>query len=45
LQTFYYKLEDQTVAFRQGQLFSEWRAIVCPFVVAPSVVEHFERVS
>ena len=34
-------LEDHTVAFRQGLLFAEWRAIVGPFFAAPPVVEHF----
>lgn len=45
LQIFWDKLEDHTVAFRQGPLFSEWRAIVGPFAVAPPAVEHFELVS
>ncbi|MDE1946980.1 MAG: antibiotic biosynthesis monooxygenase [Burkholderiales bacterium] len=35
-------LEDHTVAFRQGPLFGQWRAIVGPFFAAPPVVEHFE---
>ena len=30
LQIFWDKLEDHTVAFRQGPLFSKWRAIVGP---------------
>ena len=34
-------LEDHTVAFRQGPLFSEWRAIVGPYFAQPPVVEHF----
>lgn len=34
-------LEDHTVAFRQGPLFSEWRAIVGPFFASPPQVEHF----
>ena len=34
-------LEDHTVAFRQGPLFAEWRAIVGPFFAAPPAVEHF----
>ncbi len=35
-------LEDHTVGFRQGSLFTEWRAIVGPFFAVPPVVEHFE---
>ncbi|HEX5682529.1 MAG TPA: antibiotic biosynthesis monooxygenase [Ideonella sp.] len=35
-------LEDHTVGFRQGPLFTEWRAIVGPFFAVPPVVEHFE---
>jgi heme-degrading monooxygenase HmoA len=42
LQIFWGKLEDHTVALQQGPLFSEWRAIVGPFAVAPRAVEHFE---
>ena len=38
-------LEDHTVAFRQGPLFAEWRAIVGPFFAGPPVVEHFELVT
>ena len=34
-------LEDHTVAFREGPLFAQWRAIVGPFFAAPPVVEHF----
>jgi heme-degrading monooxygenase HmoA len=45
LQFFWDTLEDHTVAFRQGPLFSEWRAIVGPFVTAPPTVEHFDIVS
>ncbi|MCJ0763704.1 antibiotic biosynthesis monooxygenase family protein [Variovorax terrae] len=41
LQIFWDTLEDHTVAFRQGPLFPEWRAIVGPFFAAPPVVEHF----
>lgn len=44
LQVFWATLEDHTVAFRQGPLFAEWRAIVGPFFAAPPVVEHFELV-
>ena len=45
LQVFWDTLEDHTVAFRQGPLFPEWRAIVGPFAAAPAAVEHFEIVS
>ena len=45
LQIFWATLEDHTVAFRQGPLFAEWRAIVGPYFAAPPVVEHFELVS
>ena len=38
-------LEDHTVAFRQGPLFAEWRAIVGPFFAGPPVVEHFTLVA
>ena len=41
LQIFWGTLEDHTVAFRGGPLFTEWRAIVGPFFAAPPVVEHF----
>ena len=41
LQVFWDTLEAHTVAFRQGPLFAEWRAIVGPFFVQPPVVEHF----
>ena len=45
LQIFWSTLEDHTVAFRQGPLFAQWRAIVGPFFAAPPVVEHFELVA
>ncbi len=45
LQIVWSTLEDHTVAFRQGPLFPEWRAIVGPFFAAPPVVEHFELVT
>ena len=45
LQIFWDTLEDHTVAFRQGPLFPQWRAIVGPFFAAPPVVEHFELVT
>jgi heme-degrading monooxygenase HmoA len=41
LMIFWDTLEDHTVAFRGGPLFTEWRAIVGPFFAAPPVVEHF----
>jgi heme-degrading monooxygenase HmoA len=41
LQIFWDTLEDHTVAFREGPLFAQWRAIVGPFFAAPPVVEHF----
>ena len=44
LQIFWETLEDHTVAFRQGPLFPQWRAIVGPFFAAPPVVEHFTLV-
>ena len=45
LQIFWDTLEDHTVAFRQGPLFAQWRAIVGPFFAVPPVVEHFELVT
>jgi heme-degrading monooxygenase HmoA len=42
LQIFWDTLEDHTVAFRQGPLFVQWRAIVGPFFAGPPLVEHFE---
>ena len=44
LQIFWDTLEDHTVGFREGPLFSEWRAIVGPFFAQPPVVEHFTLV-
>ncbi len=41
LQIFWETLEDHTVAFREGPLFAQWRAIVGPFFAVPPVVEHF----
>jgi heme-degrading monooxygenase HmoA len=41
LMIFWETLEDHTVAFREGALFAEWRAIVGPFFAAAPVVEHF----
>ena len=34
-------LEDHTVGFRTGPLFTQWRAIVGPYFAVPPVVEHF----
>lgn len=45
LQIFWDTLEDHTVAFRQSEAFTQWRAIVGPFFAAPPVVEHFELVT
>jgi heme-degrading monooxygenase HmoA len=44
LMIYWATLEDHTVAFRQGPLFPEWRAIVGPFFAQPPAVEHFELV-
>ena len=41
LQIFWDTLEDHTVAFRQGPLFAQWRAIIGPFFAQPPLVEHF----
>ncbi len=45
LQIFWATLEDHTVGFRQGPLFTQWRAILGPFFAAPPVVEHFSLVA
>jgi heme-degrading monooxygenase HmoA len=45
LQIFWDTVEDHTVAFREGPLFSEWRAIVGPFFAGPPLVEHFTLVA
>jgi heme-degrading monooxygenase HmoA len=42
LMIFWNTLEDHTVGFRQGSLFTEWRAIVGPFFDGAPVVEHFD---
>ena len=42
LEIFWDTLEDHTVAFRQSDLFTQWRAIVGPFFAGPPLVEHFE---
>ncbi len=44
LMIYWATLEDHTVAFRQGPLFPEWRAIVGPYFAQPPVVEHFDLV-
>lgn len=44
LMIFWDTLEDHTVGFRQGPLFTEWRAIVGPFFAQPPQVEHFSLV-
>lgn len=41
LQIFWDTLEDHTVAFREGPLFAQWRAIVGLFFAGPPLVEHF----
>lgn len=33
------------MTFRQEPLFTEWLAIVGPFVAVPPVVEHFEPIA
>jgi len=38
---FWDTLEDHMVGFRQGPLFTQWRAIVGPFFAQPPQVEHF----
>jgi heme-degrading monooxygenase HmoA len=45
LQIFWDTLENHTVDFRQGPLFTQWRAIVGPFFAAPPSVEHFTLVA
>ena len=37
-------LEDHTVTFRQGPLFTEWRGIIGPFFAGPPLVGHFTLV-
>jgi heme-degrading monooxygenase HmoA len=41
LMIFWDTLEDHTVHFRGGPLFTQWRAIVGPFFAQPPAVEHF----
>ncbi len=45
LQIFWDTLENHTVDFRQGPLFTQWRAIVGPFFASPPMVEHFTLVA
>jgi len=45
LMIYWETLENHTVDFRQGPLFTQWRAIVGPFFAAPPVVEHFTLVA
>jgi heme-degrading monooxygenase HmoA len=44
LQIFWDTLENHTVDFRGGPLFTQWRAIVGPFFAQPPQVEHFTLV-
>lgn len=44
LNIYWATLEDHTVAFRQSDAFTQWRAIVGPFFAQPPVVEHLELV-
>ena len=44
LQIFWDTLEDHTVGFRQGPLFTEWRSYIGPFFAQPPLVEHFTLV-
>ena len=37
-------LEDHTVGFRGGELFTQWRALIGPFFAEPPAVEHWEIV-
>lgn len=45
LQIFWETLEDHTVGFRQGPLFTEWRSFIGPFFAGPPNVEHFTLVT
>lgn len=45
LQIVWETLEDHTVGFRQGPLFTEWRAIIGGFFAQPPHVEHFNLVT
>lgn len=44
LMIYWETLEDHTVGFRGGALFTQWRAIVGPYFAQPPLVEHFELV-
>jgi heme-degrading monooxygenase HmoA len=37
-------LEDHTVTFRGGPLFTAWRALIGPYFAEPPVVEHWAEV-
>ncbi|MDH4059960.1 MAG: antibiotic biosynthesis monooxygenase [Aquincola sp.] len=41
LMIFWDTLENHTVDFRGGPLFTQWRSIVGPFFAQPPQVEHF----
>ena len=45
LQIFWDTLEDHTVGFRQGPLFTEWRSLIGPFFASAPNVEHFTLVT
>ena len=45
LQIVWATLEDNTVGFREGPLFAQWRAIIGPFFAAPPAVEHFSLIA
>lgn len=44
LMIYWETLEDHTVEFRGGPLFTRWRQIVGPYFAQPPLVEHFELV-
>lgn len=44
LMIYWETLENHTVDFRGGPLFTQWREIVGPFFAQPPHVEHFELV-
>lgn len=37
-------LEDHTVGFREGDLFTQWRAILSPFFEKPPFADHYYTV-
>ncbi|HJV62726.1 MAG TPA: antibiotic biosynthesis monooxygenase [Albitalea sp.] len=45
LMIYWETLENHTVDFRGGPLFTQWRAIVGPYFAQPPVVEHFVLVA